>query len=466
MAKAKKDDTAMGRHGDAANFFPWVAPLPSYLIWGLFILVVVGVAAACQPPPPTSTATFPPPPTNIVTIQTATASVAAAYPVASPTPVAAYPVASATQPLTTATLTPQPTLIAAASLPPIAYLPILPGGEHPSATPTLPATSTPLPTPTPTIDFAAVRRDLQAQGNDLGFAKIGFHTGIGGNMNGLGIWMQRLDAAGVPFFLKSVDNAGPLAEAQELIRNRGVPHTLVYRRSGNEYDVPDYSLTPQDAAAKHWALHKAVWPPELDPSLVWIETINEVDKNRAVWLAEFALVTAQLAMADGFKWAAFGWASGEPSLEDWQSPAMLTFLRFAAANPERVAIALHEYSYITSDIAHEYPYKVGRFQFLFQICDANDIPRPTVLITEWGWEYGNVPSVDEALADISWAARLYAPYPQIKGAAIWFLGDFANEIADQTQRLIAPVTEYSLGTYFGIPLPPSQAGIDPEQYRP
>lgn len=438
-------------------------PRPFLILW---VIIIAGFAAACQQPVPSSTATFPPAPTLITTT---TATIAAAYPVASFTPAAAYPVTSATPPPETATLPLQPTeptAIAAASLPPAAYLPILPGGALPTATPTPLPTATETPTPTPTIDFAAVRRDLQAQGQDLGFAKIGFHIGIGGNMNGLGTWMQRLDTAGVPFFLKSVDNAGPLVEAQNLARNSGVPHTLVYRRSGNEYDVPDYSLPPQDAAAKHWALHKAVWPPELDPSLVWIETINEVDKNRAVWLAEFALATAQLAMADGFKWAAFGWSSGEPAVEDWQSPQMLAFLRFAAANPDHVAIALHEYSYITSDIAHQYPYKVGRFQFLFQVCDTYNIARPTVLITEWGWEYANVPSVDEALADIAWAARLYAPYPQVKGAAIWFLGQFTNDIADQAQQLIAPVTEYSLGHYFTVPLPPAQATIAPEEFGP
>jgi hypothetical protein len=285
-------------------------------------------------------------------------------------------------------------------------------------------------------------------------------------MNGIGVWMQRLDEAGVPFFLKSADNSGPLVEAQNLMRASGVPHVLVFRRSGDEYDTPDYALSPQDAAAQHWALHKAAWPPELDPSLVWIETVNEVDKMRSVWLAQFAQATAELALADGFKWAAFGWSSGEPEMTDWQSPAMLAFLRFAAANPDRIAIALHEYSYIASDIAHEYPYKVGRFQFLFQVCDQNNIPRPTVLITEWGWEYVSVPAVDEAMADIAWAARMYAAYPQIKGAAIWYLGGNFSNIHDQAQQLIGPVTEYSLGNYFAIPLLPAAANIDPAQFQP
>ena len=327
-------------------------------------------------------------------------------------------------------------------------------------------TDTPAPTPTLTIDFKAVQAQLHSEGSDLGFVKIGFHAGGGGNRNGLGQWMHRLDAAGVPFFIKSADDAGPLVEAQQILRSSQVPHTLVFRRTGNEYDTPNYDLPPEEAARNHWQLHLAAFPPELDPDLVWIETVNEVDKNKAEWLGQFALETARLAQADGFRWAAFGWSSGEPEISDWQSPSMLAFLRLAGENPDRLAIALHEYSYLDYDIAHEYPYKVGRFQQMYQVTDQQGIPRPTVLITEWGWEYQDVPGSSQALQDISWAAELYAPYPEIKGAAIWYLGGGFAGIADQAQKLIVPVTEYSLGNYFAIPLPPDQVSINPEQYRP
>jgi len=448
---------------DKETCFHLAAICSHHFLLKIMAVFLIVAAAACQQLPniPETETTLPPLPTSVPTIELATVAYPVASPQPSPTP-EPYSVNSPTFPLPAATNVTPITYVAQV------YLPLLAEDALTIPPPTiLPSpTVTPTPTPTPIIDFVAVRQQLQANGQDLGLVKIGFHTGLGGNLDGLATWMQRLDEAGVPIFLKSVDNAEPLWEAQNLMQSSGVPHTLVYRRSGNEYDVPDYSLAPQDAAAKHWALHKAVWPPELDPSLIWIETINEVDKNRAEWLAQFALTTAQLALADGFKWAAFGWASGEPAIEDWQSPAMLAFLRFAAANPHHIAIALHEYSYITSDIAHEYPYKVGRFQSLFQVCDENSIPRPTVLITEWGWEYVNVPSVDEAMSDIAWAAQMYAAYPQIKGAAIWFLGGLFNDIHNQTQRLITPLTEYSLSNYFTIPLSPAQTTIDPEQFRP
>jgi len=360
------------------------------------------------------------------------------------------------------------------------FIPVVSGGGEPTRTPTPTASpttkptstpgpvlpQTPVPTPTPTIDFGAVRQRLQDVDRDLGFAKIGFHTAVGGNRTGIGEWMRRLDEAGVPFFLKSADDAGPLFDAQQIIKDSDVPHTLVYRRSGDEYDTPDYNLPPVESARQHWQLHKDAFPSELDPEIVWIETINEVDKERSEWLGYFAIETARLALDDGYRWAAFGWSSGEPEVTDWTSPSMLEFLRFAGDFPDGIAIALHEYSYINEDIAHEYPFKVGRFQQLFDVVDRYDIPRPTVLVTEWGWEYDDVPSIDVALRDIEWAAAMYAPFPEIAGAAIWYLGDGYGAIAEKVQRFIVPVTEYSLGNYFAIPLPPDVAPIDPEQFRP
>lgn len=328
----------------------------------------------------------------------------------------------------------------------------------------------PTPTPIPTIDFAAVKAELQANGQDIGYTKIGFHVSVGGNTEGLEDWMRKLDAAGVPFFLKSVDNAEPIYFAQELMKESGVPHTLVFRKAagGTKFNLPNYDLPPAVAAQEHWQLHRDDFPPELDPNYVWLETINEVDKNRSEWLAQFAIETAKLTMQDGYKWAAFGWSSGEPEPEQWQEPAMLEFLRLAGNNPDKIAIALHEYSYLVEDIGHIYPYKIGRFQELFRIADANGIPRPTVLITEWGWTYKHVPEPEPAIADIAWASALYAPYPEVKGAAIWYLGegDTFGNIADETQRLIDPLRIYALTNYFVIPLPPEQMPINPEQHQP
>lgn len=413
----------------------------------------------------------------------------AAYPAPSDE---AYPVLPSETPVTLGVyppaddgLSPTPeTLPDGSGTPASVFFPMIGEGRPPTVTPTATPppspTVAPSPTPEPTslsalaeptpiavVDFAAIRDNLAGNGQELAYNKIGFHVTFLEDRDELDGWMQRLDQEGVPFFLKSVDNAEPIYRAQELMKASGVPHTLVYRST--RHDVPDYNLPPEQAAEMDWAAETAIWPPELDPSLVWFETLNEPDKERSEWLARFALRTAQLALRDGYKWAAFGWASGEPEPADWESPAMLELLRLIGENPDQLAIALHEYSYLAEDIGHEYPYKVGRFLNLFRIAEKYDIPRPTVLITEWGWTYNNIPPEPDAMEDIAWAARLYGAYPQVKGAAIWNLGRLEDQLLplnEQVQGLVDNMLALSLDSYFVAPQLPQQAPLDADQFPP
>jgi hypothetical protein len=415
------------------------------------------------------------------------ASPTSAYPGPAATPIApAYPIAEATASAGPTTIVSQPGATATAKPTAIISQPEATGNSQsetflpmiqventqPSTEPTeTPPESVRVPTvaPVAALDFAAIRSELNSSGQELANVKIGFHVTVmdEATMQSLFDYLTMLDSAGVPFFLKSAGNAEPLLFAQQLMAASGVPHTLVYRSTN--WDVPVYDASPEDSARLHWQRHRDAFPPELDPSVVWIETLNEVDKNRSDWLARFALSTAELSLAEGYRWAAFSWSSGEPEPEDWQSPAMLEFLKLAGNNPERLAIALHEYSFLPDDIGHDYPYKIGRFLELFRIADQYNIPRPTVLITEWGWAYDSIPPrVNRAMRDVAWAAALYAPFPQIKGAAIWTLGSGCcfGGISTQVAQLIPPLAEFSLTHYFTVPLGPEQAEVDPNLYQP
>lgn len=301
--------------------------------------------------------------------------------------------------------------------------------------------------------------------------KIGFHLGPGGNPTGIGDWMRQLDAAAIPFFLKSVDHYGPCFEAMQYT---AAAHTVVFRLSragqntGYDFDVPDYALTPTAAAQQHWAQMKLRLPPEFDKR-VWLEPINEVDKDRADWLGRFAVEIATLANGEGYRVALFAWSSGEPEAAAWEAAGMVEYLRRCATRPHDCAIALHEYSYTKSDIRHEWPNKIGRFAQLFRTCDRLNIARPKVLITEWGWEYQNVPHEGQAMGDMAWAADLYATYPDILGAAIWYLGSGPQwgDIANQTQRLIAPASQAARSYRYMLPdlpadfPPPTGSGSTP-----
>jgi hypothetical protein len=340
------------------------------------------------------------------------------------------------------------------------YLPLV-IQTMPTPTPTpKPTKARPTPTPTPTpVDFAAVRQELQAQGKDLATVKIGFHVGPGGNARGLGEYLSALASVGVPGVVKSVDDYGVCAQALR----ESADHVTIFRMPGGELELPNYDLPPAQAAEEHWVRIRAALPPEFDQR-TWLEVINEPDKGRADWLGRFATRIAELALRDGYRFAAFGWSSGEPEPEHWQTPGMLAFLRLASQHPDRIAVALHEYSYDVNNIANQYPSLVGRFQTLFRICDAQGIPRPTVLITEWGWEHTRVPSVEQAMEDIAWASELYAAYPEVRGAAIWYLGGGYEGIADKAQGLILPLRYYVWGEYFVIE--PGQKPTDPAQFAP
>ena len=290
--------------------------------------------------------------------------------------------------------------------------------------------------------------------------KIGFHTGPGGNPTGIGEFMRGLDTARIPFCLKSVDHYGPIFEAQEIMKKSGVQHILIFRLSDNHseytYDTPPYKdpkyiNDPEGGADLHWRKTIKKLPPEFDKERVWLEVINEVDRNLCDWLGRFAVRIAKLAQRDGYKVSLFAWAGGEPEPQCWETQGMLDYLRICAERPSQAAVALHEYSYIESDIFHQFPFKVGRFQYLFQVCDKHNIPRPRVHITEWGWTLNSVPPPEKALQDMLKVGELYAPFPEIEGAAIWYLGPGFGGIANKAQRLIKPTLDFTLNHRFEVP---------------
>lgn len=281
----------------------------------------------------------------------------------------------------------------------------------------------------------------------------GFHTGVAGRFDGIGDFLYDLDAAGVPFFAKCVDGTTSLLDAQRIMRASRVPHHAVFRRAHFPHnqggsDVPDYTLSPAEAARRQWEAHVAQWPPELDPTLIFGETVNELRREVAWadWIGEFCYHTALLALAQGWKWCGPGFAAGTPDEGAWETPGMRKFLRLAAAHPQQLAIALHEYSYDADDILAGGGRLVGRVSDLADACAAQGIRPPTVFFTEWGWNERGVPGVETALAHIRQAGALYARYPNIKGAAIWALDGGWGDLAQQAHRLMQPLKRLLIET--------------------
>jgi len=291
------------------------------------------------------------------------------------------------------------------------------------------------------------------------YMPVGFHLGIGGNPTGIGDYMRILDAAGKPASLTSGDTYGPINELNNLIIASGAEHQGAWRSTKHDDFNALYPLEPETAVEVHWSQLAPDIPPEFNKALTWLIIGNEPNKDEADWLGRFAVAYANKLLLFGYKLAMFGWSTGTPEPDAWETPGMLAYLRLCEQQPDKLAVALHEYSLDVNNIQNGYPYLVGRFTFLHDVCDNYDIKRPTILISEWGWTYNDAPSDDQGMLDIKWAADLYAPYPNIILVTTWYLGggpEYGN-IANKVQPLIRPTTQLAL-TYNApiIPIPPDE----------
>lgn len=290
------------------------------------------------------------------------------------------------------------------------------------------------------------------------------HCGPGGNHNGLGAFLDQIKAAGFTPWLKSVDAYGPLIDATSRggygvfrLSTRG-------QNDGYDYDVPKYSMDADPAAVLHWEQTKAKLPPELDRSRVWVEVMNEVDKNKAQWLGHVALQIARLANADGYKVLMFSFSSGEPEPEFWGHPNVLEYLRYCEQNPDMAGIALHEYNYGKAPYESVYPSHVGRFQYLYDACDRHGIDRPLVAITEWGFSQDSVPTWDEGGDYARKCFDLYSRY-DIDGPALWCLQAYqGHPVPNQANAFMKAMAPWlaSVGPQEGD----RNAPLDPELFEP
>ena len=253
------------------------------------------------------------------------------------------------------------------------------------------------------------------------YNKIGFLAGIGGNPNGIGNFVRECDMANVPAVIFANDATTGISDALDLIEiESAVPHVLAYRvvkTNDSTYAVPDYNLSPAMAAVDYFNRIEPLIPPELKEfkSHIWILLGNELDKNRMAWLGKWSKHSSLLWNANGYKVGMIGFNAGTPEIEGWLAPGMLDYLRFAADNRDKTAINLHEYSFNDQDILDLYPWKVGRFQHLFSVCDAQGIGRPSILIGEWGWRQDVIPSTSTAMDHVIDVSNLYAQFETILG---------------------------------------------------
>lgn len=272
-------------------------------------------------------------------------------------------------------------------------------------------------------------------------SSIGFHVGPGGNKGGIGQWME--SAYGQRSSIKSVDDYGICLEAL----GKGVPYVgfRITKASGSiPEEVPDYTLSPREAAERYLLTYMAALPPEFDKN-TWLELINEPrtilnpgdvqynNMNPVDWLGQFMYECAILLNPQGYKICGPSFNSGEPPEDSYNQIGMVEYLEYCANNPEKAALALHEYNWNWSENWDDViPHLWGRFERWIAMTDAANIPRDYhIFVTEWGGSHNWA-------HDWSWIKRwldkyneLIAPFPQVKMCASWTMQSGWGDIDDQ-----------------------------------
>ncbi|MCA9994635.1 MAG: hypothetical protein KDE56_02735 [Anaerolineales bacterium] len=344
------------------------------------------------------------------------------------------------------------------------------------------------------------------------YNKIFFQSGPTGNVPGWGQFVEEANRQGIPVGAAVSDTTSLLDDLKTHgrkfgVANRGnfIPTGYITAEQMKKIDpnwqgawgsyhlsIPLYNLFPnrdeaeqtyQRAAKMHLDAVETRIPVGLDREMVSVSTWNEIRPykgwgsmsapdtpdwqektpgytgwadaigRQAYWIGK-ELVRRKEAGEKWFRWAAFGFAGGNPEPGVWEAAGMLDYLRLAGQHPEVLGLALHEYCF-TFDIWRGFEQKnfIGRFEQLFAVCDEQQIPRPWVEIKEWGWKEDDIPDKGEAMKQLGEVAAYYARFPQIKLAALWTANGGWRDASKKVPGLAQEIYKFTLATRFPDPEP-------------
>jgi uncharacterized protein YgiM (DUF1202 family) len=290
---------------------------------------------------------------------------------------------------------------------------------------------------------------------------IGLQTSTTGRPQGIGEVIQDLTRNHIAFFSAATDSFSILTDLQNARKeNPEVPHTgnftptgYIDLGGGEQYhlSVPEYGQPHSEKMArKHWDMVEARVPIKRDGDTdspiawdnpcIWISTWNEVREyvgwykkgdpkeepeqpvigyeGNADLIGWQAYEIGREAVKRGYRWAAFGFSGGSPEEGFWEAPGVLAYLKLCHENPEKLGIALHEYSF--TDTILNRPDHIGRFKQLHETCDRHNLRHPVIQFKEFGWRDIEIPSSKRvAIAELIEVAQMYMEHPNIHGAAIW-----------------------------------------------
>jgi len=182
------------------------------------------------------------------------------------------------------------------------------------------------------------------------------------------------------------------------------------------------------------------------------------------WQAYYTAL--EILKEPGYRYFAFAYSGGLPEIGAWSQPGMIEYLKLCQKHPDRLGIALHEYSFnddlfdtvvwgaVPEDATGSH---VFRFQYLHRDCDRLGINYPAIHIKEFGYHERKLsPSIYQTKEQFIKAAEVYAQFPNIEGVAIWTAAVGWSGLGDKVEELIPWLEEMYLTQEWEIeePKPP------------
>ncbi len=304
-------------------------------------------------------------------------------------------------------------------------------------------------------------------------SKIGFH----GYIEGIESYWSTLDAAGIPFVFKSVDDVGKALQAASFLNAK---HKVILRYvdlPGAKESHPNLDARPRDEAMRLWDALKRRMEPDAQElwdkrHRIWLEPFNEIDaKENGAWLGQFLYHFIDTTLGSGWRFALPGFNAGQPEPQDW-STIFSEFLTLVSSYPDELAISVHEgktkpeWGDIYEPLHTWTPWMVGRVNFIIEWAGAMGLDPPNIFVSEWAWGYKDMPDAEFALQEIDELAAMYAQWPTVLGVYLWTLhrGAKFGNLRHKLKQLIPAITHLSVTRTYGS-LPPGghEGGQDPPQ---
>jgi lysozyme len=127
------------------------------------------------------------------------------------------------------------------------------------------------------------------------------------------------------------------------------------------------------------------------------------------------------------------WSTGTPDLSAWAGPNMQQLLALLRANPDKLALGLHEYS--LEENVLESPWLVGRWKKIPGIAGV------TILFTEFGWAERHCPPPAVGIPQLIDQYRQHYAYPEVQGLALWTLDKSWGDLELMLHPYIAELTK-------------------------